>query len=140
MKILLRNGIEVDQRLDYWGRNLQAAALSGDLESFQQMLQRGGSLNPPACCYGRTLDAAIQGANAALVVWALDAGVEVWLASEDDDIQTKRDLWSSPMGTTATEPSSEAQVDSRNWKQELFASAEIFAPEIRYKYHPERLT
>ena len=41
-------------------------------------------------------------------------------------------------GKTVTEPSSEAQVDSRNWKQELFASAEISAPEIRYKYHPER--
>ena len=98
MRILLRNRIEVDQRLDYWGRNLQAAALSGDLESFQQMLQRGGSLNLPACCYGRTLDAAVQRANAALVVWDLDTGVEVWLASEDDDIQTKRDLWSSPVG------------------------------------------
>ena len=78
------------------------------------MLETGGSLNPPACCYGRTLDAAIRGANAALVVWALDAGVEVWLAIKDDDIQPMRDLWSSPVGKTATESSSEARIDSRN--------------------------
>ena len=77
VRTLLRNGVDVDQRLDYWGTSLQAAALSGDLGTLQQMLESGGFLYPPACCYGRTLDAAIRGANAVLVVWALDAGVEV---------------------------------------------------------------
>ena len=60
------------------------------------------------------------------------------MASKDDDIQPMRDLWTSPVGKTAAESSSEPQIDPRNWRQELFASAEISAPEIRYKYHPER--
>lgn len=62
-----------------WGSELHAAASSGLLTSFVEMLECGAQVNTPAGFYGRTIDAAIRGGNSVIVAHALKAGAEVWL-------------------------------------------------------------
>ena len=76
-----------DEKHGRWGSALQAAAFSGLTSTFSMMLSHGAQVNTPEGLYGRTLDAAINGRNSAIVTDALKAGVEVWLPSSEAPIR-----------------------------------------------------
>ena len=86
IKILIRRNPLGDAVHPVWGSYLQAAAWSGDFQSFKFLLSAGFSLNKQGGCYGRVLDAAIAGGNEKIVALALREGATVWLAPDPLEI------------------------------------------------------
>ena len=87
---VIRSRFNVDTLHERWGSYLHAAASSGVLTCFVNLLECGARVNTPEAFYGRTIDAAIRGGNPAVVTHALKAGAEVWLPSTDAPILLRK--------------------------------------------------
>ena len=111
----IHHGAIVNESHEYWGSTLQAAALSGSLMCFesilQNILQPGNLENIPEGLHGRTIDAAISGGNPKIVTIALEAGMEVWLASKHTPFLPRRRRPRS-LDSTASETLSDTSSDS----------------------------
>ena len=119
--ILSRFNVHMDAGHERWGSYLHAAASSGVLTCFVNLLDCGARVNTPEAFYGRTIDAAIRGGNPAIVTRALKAGAEVWLPSTDAPIRPRkgRSRTVSSTETSSSETLSDEDSDLSDSGQDL---------------------